>query len=559
MSLRESEIVLKNDVGPNFLASIRQFRDNRQLCDIFLKAGTSSFFVHRVVIAYVFPYFRTLFTNNSFQHVSNEITVEDIDPYILEILLNYAYGEDLRINDENIHSVIQGASFLLLLDVRDKCTEILYSKINPNNIITTKRFADYMDLQYLSEIADMYIRYNFAKVSQSEEFKLQSLEELFPLIKSDSINVPREEVLLEAIMSWVKYDRDSRTQILWKLLREVRLPLLSIRYLNDKILKEELIASSPLCKSILENALSIAVSKNEPSRLRTNNRTCVNNAGLIYVSLEHDKNIADCKVEVYDCIKNKWEQRQDMLISNFPFSFTLLDGKFYTFGGQGNSTVEVFNSDNKKWEQVSEMLKCNTRVAVLNNRAYTCGGIKEYITDIECFRSVECYCPKSNEWISLAPMNYYRHRHAVVELDGFLYALGGVYKSKVIGTMERYNPVDDTWTEMMPMLFKRCNFGATSLNGKIYACGGENNNMLNKVEVYDPSVNTWKEIAPIHLPRISCALIANLGKLYAIGGKTYDNLCQSSLEVYDPKIDKWTNIKSMTELGYSCGGCVVPY
>lgn len=52
----------------------------------------------------------------------------------------------------------------------------------------------------------------------------------------------------------------------------------------------------------------------------------------------------------------------------------------------------------------------------------------------------ECYNPQKNQWIKLASMCYKRMNFALIQLNGFIYAIG---HNEFI---EKYNPLENKWT-----------------------------------------------------------------------------------------------------------------
>ena len=55
-----------------------------------------------------------------------------------------------------------------------------------------------------------------------------------PLLLHD-LQVPSEEAVFEAVISWVKHDEGKRKDSLSKMMEFVRLPLLTPRYLTDTV------------------------------------------------------------------------------------------------------------------------------------------------------------------------------------------------------------------------------------------------------------------------------------------------------------------------------------
>lgn len=65
------------------------------------------------------------------------------------------------------------------------------------------------------------------QVCKNQEFYQLSAEQLAQLLKSDDLNVPTEEDVFHALMSWIQYDFDAREKHIPELLGLIRLPLLS--------------------------------------------------------------------------------------------------------------------------------------------------------------------------------------------------------------------------------------------------------------------------------------------------------------------------------------------
>lgn len=74
--------------------------------------------------------------------------------------------------------------------------------------------------QYLS------LQEHFLGVMKNQEFLLLPAGEVEKLLVSDDMNVPDEETVVSALLSWVRYDPASRQSQLPALLQHVRLPLL---------------------------------------------------------------------------------------------------------------------------------------------------------------------------------------------------------------------------------------------------------------------------------------------------------------------------------------------
>ncbi len=75
------------------------------------------------------------------------------------------------------------------------------------------------------------------------------------------------------------------------------------------------------------------------------------------------------------------------------------------------------------------------------------------------------------------------------------------------------------WEQKADMPTARVTLSTAEVDGKIYAIGGMNNQAVKGVtEEYDPSLNKWKQKAPMLIPRMGLTTAAVNGKIYAIGG-----------------------------------------
>lgn len=64
------------------------------------------------------------------------------------------------------------------------------------------------------------------QVSRNQEFFQLSVEQLSNLLSSNDLNVPSEQDVFYALMSWVQHDQPNREKCIPELMALIRLPLL---------------------------------------------------------------------------------------------------------------------------------------------------------------------------------------------------------------------------------------------------------------------------------------------------------------------------------------------
>ncbi|XP_026273850.1 kelch-like protein 18 [Frankliniella occidentalis] len=543
---------------------MEEIRRLGKLCDVTLKVDNQSFSAHRIVLAANIPYFYAMFTNDMVESTQRDITIHGIEALALEALVNFAYSGLITIDVNNVQSLMVGASFLQLTQVRNACAEFLKKRFHPQNVLGIRSFADTLGCTPLVESADKYLQQYFQDVSSSDEFFSLSFKELTDIIHRDELHVTSEEQVFEAVMNWMNRDPELRKKDLPPLLGKVRLPLLSPHYLADRVATEELIRTSHECRDLLDEARDYHLMPERRPLLqsfRTRPRCCNFIIGHIFAVGGLTKSGDSLStVEVFDPLVGRWQMAEAMTMLRSRVGVAVMRNRLYAFGGYNGterlSTVEVFNPVERVWSRVSPMHCKRSAVgaAALNDRLYVCGGYD----GITSLNTVECYQPDKDEWTLIASMVKHRSAGGVVAFEGYIYALGGHDGLSIFDSVERYDPLTQRWTTVKPMLSRRCRLGVATLNGKIYVCGGYDGSVfLQTVEMFDPATNEWKFVAPMNVMRSRVALVANMGKLWAIGG--YDgNSNLSTVEVYDPQSNTWSFVASMCAHEGGVGVGVIP-
>ena len=174
---------------------------------------------------------------------------------------------------------------------------------------------------------------------------------------------------------------------------------------------------------------------------------------------------------------------------------------------------------------------------------------------------VTYYDPLQDQWAYGEPLPAPRHHIALVNNNGFLYAVGGFARDRNGGWQMRTDcwrtgALDERWDEMASLPHPQAESVVASLNGNIHVVGGrspagsQNSNWNHHIDsgehwVFNPGSNSWKAAAPLPTPRNSSASAVVNGILYVIGGRTVSDGNQSTVEVYDPLSDRWERARPM--------------
>jgi hypothetical protein len=114
---------------------MNELRQHGELCDITLCIEQREFHAHRIVLAGCSPYLRAMFTNGMLESEKSMIEIHGIDPDAMDGLLDFMYRGSLEITIDNVQALLQGASLLSMVSLRNACSQFLQSQLDSSNCI----------------------------------------------------------------------------------------------------------------------------------------------------------------------------------------------------------------------------------------------------------------------------------------------------------------------------------------------------------------------------------------------------------------------------------------
>lgn len=236
----------------SILEGLRSLCSQPKLVDVTLVAGGRDFPCHRSVLALCSMYFRCMFSGDFMESIVARVELQDVDPDILSCLLDFAYTGKLTINQSNVEGLICTSSQLQFQTVRAVCSRYLQHQIDATNCLGILEFGEIHGCPEVVAKAWAFLLENFEAVQQSEEFLLLEKDRLVPCLCDEGLQIRSECTRVEAILKWVGHHKESRLCHLPELLSLSRLPLLSLDYLADNLLKDSLVQASPSCREAVE-------------------------------------------------------------------------------------------------------------------------------------------------------------------------------------------------------------------------------------------------------------------------------------------------------------------
>ncbi|CAF0818483.1 unnamed protein product [Rotaria sordida] len=528
------------------------------LCDVVFICGHGQLkqriAAHRLVIATLSDYFRAMFESNMLETKQREIIINDVDPDAFEKLILYAYEGHLDIHQDNVTNVLCAAHMFNIIEIIESCCKYIEKQLHPSNCLGIYKFALQHDLHGLTQTSWNYILEHFTNVIQNNhEFFELSFDEIKQLLTSGDINVQSEEIVFEAFLSWIVYDKKRQTDRLAQLFGLIRLPLIDKKYLTDYIDTNQIFKDDSLCQMLIVETMRYHLAPEKRSSMqsiRTKPRKAT--LGSLYCLGGMDSAKGPQTIERYDFRTRSWQPDDHLNTRRWQFACVILNKKLYVCGGRDGlktlNSIEIFDFQKKTWNVGPPMLtnRHGLGVGCIGGPLYAIGGHDGW----SFLNTVERFDPETCVWSYVASMANVRCSLGVTVLENRIYAVGGRDGAAGLREAEFYDPHTNRWSPCAPMQKRRGGVAVVACNGFLFAIGGHESSATNKCTVrhddgerYDTRCDQWTLITSLNRPKEALAIAAVSDKLYIVGG--FDGKVLDEVEKYDPEIDKWTKCPSL--------------
>ncbi|XP_010183335.1 PREDICTED: kelch repeat and BTB domain-containing protein 12 [Mesitornis unicolor] len=584
------------------LEQVKRMKESTEIIDVVLIAEGEKFPCHKVVLAAFSPYFRAMFTCGLAECTQRDVVLYDVSAESVSVLLHYMYSADLRLAHHNVQTVALAAYFMQMEEVSNMCQKYMMDHMDASNCVGIYYFASHIGAEDLSDQARKYLYQHFAEVSLQEEILEVEFQQLLTLIKSDDLNISREESILDLVIRWVKHSRKSRAGHLPELLKQVRLALVSPSFLLEARKRNTMILCSAECNDMFEEALNAIKLSSHPSlSLRYGMETtdlllCIGNNSL-GIRSRHGS-YADASFcyapatrKTYFISSPKYGEGLGCVCAG-----VVTENNEIIVAGEASATkmsrqktrnIEIYryrDRGNQFWQSLcSTQLRELYALGTVQNDLYVIGGQMKVKNQYQVTNGVERYSMEQGSWRSSAPLPVPLACHVVVTVKNKLYVLGGWTPQTDLPDDEpdrlsnrtfQYDPGQDKWTEGAPMKFSKYRFSAAVVNSEIYVLGGigclgrdrgQTRKCLDAVEIYNPDGDFWRDGPPMPSPLLSLRTNSSSagcveGKLYLCGGfhgaARHEVITKEILEL-DPWENHWNVVAINALMHDSYDVCLV--
>ncbi|XP_054471672.1 kelch-like protein 41a [Anoplopoma fimbria] len=565
---------------------LKELLNENKLIDSVLKVGDRSIPCHCLILAACSPYFRELYFSEDGKETDKmEVVLENIDPNVMEAIVNYMYSAEIDINDDNVQDILAAANRFQIPSVFTVCVNYLQKRLSKKNCLAIYRLGLLLGSARLALAARDHIADWFETIVKDEVFLELAPPELFAIIGADALNVEKEEVVFETLMRWIRKDKEKRVKSLEEAFDCIRFRLLPEKYFKEKVEKDDLIKADPeLLKKIqvIKEAFAGKLPEKKkgqedvegeeeklPGYLNDTRRYGMYAKDMVLM-------INDTASVAYDTQENECflaamaEQipRNHVSVVSKNNILYVLGGLFVDEEDKENPLqcyFYQFDSLAAEWVALPPMPspRCLFAVGECENLLFAVTG--KDLQSNESYDTVLCYDTEKMKWTQSKKLPLNIHGHCVVSENGLVYCIGGkTDDNKATNKMFAYNHKRSEWKEVASMQTPRSMFGAVVHNGKIVVAGGVNEEGLTAAcETYDFGTNKWSPFTEMPQERSSVNLVSCGGQLYSIGGfaivQNENKECEPSeiIDIWQFEDDKkqWTGI--IREMRYAAGASCV--
>lgn len=547
----EEELVFRGETHSELLlAGLNRIRKENTFTDVRIRVEEQEFPVHKCVLSSFSPYFKAMFTAGLAESDMEVVTLQGVEPEMIERLIEYAYTGEITINKHNVQSLLSAANLLEVLHVRDACCQFLDRNMDETNCLGIHCFAEVHACTELMNRAKLFVLKHFQEIVEGEEFLSISEAKLVEIISSDELQVEKEETVFYSSIKWLQA-QERVPKCFHNVLQHVRLPLLTPYFIHDVVEKTAAVMESADCRNLVEEAKTYHLLPDRRSGLtgeRTRSRKSAGTTQVIVSVGGEDDKVVLRSVEFWDPATKVWKT-----LACLPFAVSKHglvvsgQGKLYMAGGEypdGSASRAMWRYDPvlNTWHEMAPMnvSRSELGLVMLDGYVYAVGGWDGHSR----LDSVERYDPSTNTWQEVPPLKMAVTSPAVVAHEGSLYVTGGAILEDGDGIelVQRFDTRSGAWSEMASMLIPRSGSAACVLDGYIYVVGGwhASTENTNKVERYDVAKNRWEFVACMEERRYRPAVAAIGGKMYILGGEEGWDRYHGSIECYDPATDCWS-------------------
>ena len=268
-----------------------------------------------------------------------------------------------------------------------------------------------------------------------------SKDDLIKIIVENDLNTPTEETVCDAVLKWVDNSPETRKKNMGDLFRNIRFPLISVKYVKDLRSNEHVLCSAE-CQTLLSDVYSYLTSDNGelnlPSYLSEMARPCHHRQEEMMCIVGTRSRHPNPQATEIKCFS--FRRDAEYTLAALPeepgacFALCNCRGDVYISGGyHGQNLCLQFVSSDNRWQHCSPLLEGRWGHAMVEVKGciYAIGGSTRIS---ETLSSIECYDPKLNEWRLVGGLQIPVSFMPTAAIGNRIFIFGGKMQDRTLST-----------------------------------------------------------------------------------------------------------------------------
>ena len=498
----------------------------RQGVGIVKKEMIPFFQCHKVIVSASSPVLKAMMMSQMVEATHHEVTLDNITPEVMELLIEYMYKGTIYIPNEHLLSALEACDYLQMLELKARCVNQAPEVINASNIISWQKLAHSLNIDKLITICSEFLASSLSDVSKEKEFLELSLPEVNSCISDAKDADADSDDMLVATTNWVTCKREVRQDHILDMLEKIDLTKCSIESIDTEMDKRnELLYAQPAALGKLMKSL-IQIANQGPCGIR---RKHERERMITVISGQEGEDNAH-----NDC----WHLDKSMNFVDFlklPFSFPWhsvcsIPGGFVVSGGKMSTHCTMFILTSKCWKQLKPLPLARYKHGSIFTcgKIYLIGGIiiSTFSTNVLSLDVEEGNWNQEPNVPNTSP--YWENSPEVACMNSSFFVLNACNVSKLL----QFNIKTSSWsTKASPPQQYLTGSRMISVKDRLLITGGRNSTLA----WFDPNTDTWTTGNPPTIQHYLGALVHHNQKVHLIGGQN-----ENRVEEYDLDTESWS-------------------
>ena len=524
----------------------RESREESLFNDFIVNVGEECIHANRMVLACHSKYFERMFKINMKEKYSRTVEVEKEQGTAVKAIIDYFYSESIEISYETVMGLLSASDYLQVDEVKEFCFDFLKSILSTENSISVLSAVNLYGESTLTDQIYRFICENLETVSQTNEFKSLPIPDFISCLTNLNQYQTKTSSIYLSLITWIKHDNERRQEEFARLFEQVLdLNKLPIEFIEEVLLNENLITSSPSCYKRVRDTLSkLSKAKLAPSPFKSDTDFFSNTNLSKIISLGGHRTRREVK-DVFRLDKLPLLTYPDLPIKVHSHCSLKLNDTLFCIGGETSQSISAKKPTNAVWKLNLCDSKSNWKKAdpMKEKRCYLAAAIHQNglvavrgYTGKKKVNLTEFYQVDLDQWKVISSMKQPRRELALVSCEGYLYALGGYGKAGPASSTGRSRDLDGDWNVAKPIL--------------------PPSSSVERLRVLD---GEWESVEPMQTRRCEFAAVNCQDIIYVIGGRSHRSPASTlkSVEIYKSASDSWSYVKEMNIERSGHSGCVL--